>query len=560
MLDDKNVNTFKYVLPTLLMVALTVVILHSSSGLHSNGGIPHENILRTAGVAGPNDSTQFVEMKVDERTLQAILKIASSDLKAYLAHQSLEDGSHVIKLPYKMVDTLIKALASHKDQFPAFSAAVQTPEIILRLESLYFSAGSANASYELNEIKLKFDNEMRLELSKHVSETTSAKLNYFPDNDKPEILILRKEDWSSVVVDLANVQDAAKGKESSQSKEFYQNFVKIQRLLDHSSRLAGIDIYKDEKIMEMMNNKMKQAMEASNVAFDLRGVIHDDEDVALQGVKLRSSRSVVGGSDMARPTRTHLISNQTVDGTFSVKVDRALSVTLEFSKDGYYDKKFTAPYDLKGSPHEIQIVMQKKRNPVPLYTLSAAIERNADGSGILINFDKLQTAPRIQSTAPLQNHEYFIPFKSLEGVVADVPHEIYLSLPLTQDGSIDVVEQTRKPNDGRMLPRYVDIAMRHPEDGFIVVKSGWISGDDEINPVEFIRDMHTAPQKGYAQSFRLEEPSLRGTAFFYFKTNNYYGKGELRDFNIPKRSQKGTAHMILYIQPIQGSRSVEKNN
>jgi hypothetical protein len=291
--------------------------------------------------------------------------------------------------------------------------------------------------------------------------------------------------------------------------------------------------------------------------FIISGSVMDEAGQALNGVTIVARKTRSGGpfQEVWSEEERHV-----VDGNFQFDYRGCLTVTLTFTREGYYPSVLLLNYQeplvdddqlLGGSPiptpliekNDLRVVLEKRGNVTQLREYAEVLEYRPTGQGVVMDLDQ-SNAKRRSLRAVVNTHD-----------AAQLPtNTVYVIAERDEQGRIAVVRK-RRPNSSvvDVLPRRLTLRLTGPDAGFIRVQAEpgrRLSSQTKI-----------APEAGYQAELTIlsddfVQAGSSGGAVYYFKANGKFGKGSTGWVKVNADQTLVQLRVRFLVQP-DGSRNLE---
>jgi|GEM_PF-3377021 len=318
----------------------------------------------------------------------------------------------------------------------------------------------------------------------------------------------------------------------------------------------------DEQKGRLIKGIFDKLMHAEHGTIRLRGEVVDEQGQRLNGVTVRLGKTRFKNYWEASETDEE---NVNVDGTFDLTITGYAYLRATFEKPGYYSKQIQVGIDLppelamrviEGQTVDpqtmtkdgLRIVLEKQGNVTKLQTYGGFLEYRSDGSGKVMNFDKLPVGKKALQTMQNVHDSERLP-----------PNCAYFIAERDDNGLIGTVRWVRP--EGQIpftFPRRVTLIMSDPSGGFVPFLPA-------IQQNQF-HQMKQAPETGYQSQLVIESDYFTRTQgalvqsknkqYFFFKTGGKYGKGTVGNVVMNGSGSNVLLGVVFRIQP-DGSRNLE---
>jgi len=302
---------------------------------------------------------------------------------------------------------------------------------------------------------------------------------------------------------------------------------------------------------------LQRATQVDQGRFILNGSVVDEAGQALNGVTVVTRKTRSGGPFQEVRAEE---GRKVIDGSFQFDFRGCLTVTLTFTREGYYPTVLLFNYQeppvnddqlLGGAPipspliekNDLRVVLEKRGNVTQLREYTEVLEYRATGRGVVMDLDR-SNAQRKSLRTVADVHD-----------VTQLPtNAVYVLAERDEQGRIAVVRQ-RRPDSSviNVLPRRLTLKLTAPDGGFI-----------RVQPEPALRissQTKVAPETGYQAELTIlpedfAEAETRGGALYYFKANGRFGKGSTGWVEV-KADQTLVQLRVRFRIQTDGSRNLE---
>lgn len=342
-----------------------------------------------------------------------------------------------------------------------------------------------------------------------------------------------------IAVIFAAVLLVAADKKPEKDKEPAPSAAQIQQWLkqfgddDIKVREEGLRNLLKVRRVDIDKRQQEQFWAAFYPKFIISGKVVDEsnkpiKNVTLHIMKFRPLNIYAGTAEHDRSKR------ELIDAAFSLEVEAYFGIRLRFEKKGFYTPEeltFTAwnkeelrlSIEGKKPPRkrivkhtDLHIVLEKKGEFTHLRSRCPTLEERLDGTVTAANLNQLGWPDRyLIDPAPLSNPKK-LPLNC-----------VFVTAKRKEDGTIHYKTLQRGKEGAKstlLMPTTVTLRVNDPKGGFILFKP-------KPNR-RAMRQMKIAPEKGYVSRLELTAEQLQEQPYFYFKSRDRFGKGQVRSVHM----------------------------
>ena len=304
--------------------------------------------------------------------------------------------------------------------------------------------------------------------------------------------------------------------------------------------------------LEVMREAIAREFQRESGDIEVHGLTISESGELLSGVTIDVAVREFGDVTSGKAQHRELL---IADGEFAIKKQEISSISLVFSKDGYYSTTWSYNFS-RETPRqhpdgverfEIEAILIRKPDPAPLRQIEGFVRATEYGS-----VDIVATALSKPAPVPLSGEK----LRAWKVRKSAGP-------ALQLEGQVD--------GQGRfVIEQYTPRGQNYTVDG---LRRGWLrvsggaAGDGFVRftpedipkrPALGLRPMQTAPASGYADSLELGVALGESVVYFFCRIGGHYGKGMVSGKPYVVDGDEGqiaAAKVTVFLNPT-GSRDV----